>query len=93
MENFFIVLWYSFWHLFCDTVDLLALELNPDYLKALMRRAQSCEALEKYEDALEGKQDSQLFFWSKWSGWNQPSYLLLAPKGWDWKWPLVINEW
>ena len=34
----------------------LALELSPDYLKALMRRAQSSEALEKYEDALEGRQ-------------------------------------
>ena len=51
-----------------DNIDLLALELNPDYLKALMRRAQSYEALEKYEDALEGKQDSQLFFWSIWRG-------------------------
>ena len=32
-----------------------ALELRPDYLKALMRRAQSNEALDKLEDALEGK--------------------------------------
>jgi len=37
-----------------------ALELNPDYLKALMRRAQSSEALEKYEDALEGKKACSL---------------------------------
>lgn len=31
-----------------------ALELKDDYLKAYMRRAQACEALEKYEEALEG---------------------------------------
>ena len=31
-----------------------ALELKEDYLKAYMRRAQAREALEKYEDALEG---------------------------------------
>ena len=31
-----------------------ALELKEDYLKAYMRRAQAQEALEKYEDALEG---------------------------------------
>ena len=30
------------------------LELEPRYLKAVMRRAQAQEALEKYEDALEG---------------------------------------
>ena len=30
------------------------LELEPRYLKAVMRRAQALEALEKYEDALEG---------------------------------------
>lgn len=30
-----------------------ALELKPDYLKAVVRRAQANEALEKYEDALE----------------------------------------
>lgn len=31
-----------------------ALELKEDYLKVYMRRAQAYEALEKYEDALEG---------------------------------------
>lgn len=30
------------------------LELEPRYLKAVMRRAQALEALQKYEDALEG---------------------------------------
>ena len=30
------------------------LELEPRYLKAVMRRAQALEALEKYEDALDG---------------------------------------
>ena len=30
------------------------MELEPRYLKAVMRRAQALEALEKYEDALEG---------------------------------------
>ena len=33
---------------------LLALELRPHYLKALMRRAQSNEALDKLEEALQG---------------------------------------
>ena len=33
---------------------IAALELKPDYLKAVVRRAQANEALEKYEDALEG---------------------------------------
>jgi len=33
---------------------LAALKLEADYLKALMRRAQSYEELEKYEDALQG---------------------------------------
>lgn len=32
----------------------VALELKEDYLKAYVRRAQAYEALEKYEDALEG---------------------------------------
>lgn len=32
------------------------LELEPRYLKAVMRRAQASEALEKYEDALEGNE-------------------------------------
>lgn len=31
------------------------LELEPRYFKAIMRRAQALEALEKYEDALEGE--------------------------------------
>lgn len=31
------------------------LELEPHYLKAIMRRAQASESLEKYEDALEGR--------------------------------------
>lgn len=31
------------------------LELEPHYLKAIMRRGQASEALEKYEDALEGR--------------------------------------
>ena len=39
-----------FVHSFIDVV----LELEPRYLKAVMRRAQALEALEKYEDALEG---------------------------------------
>lgn len=33
----------------------VAIELKEDYLKAYMRRAQAYEALEKYEDALEGQ--------------------------------------
>ena len=33
---------------------LPALKLEPDYLKALLRRSQPCEELEKYEDALQG---------------------------------------
>lgn len=33
-----------------------ALELNPNYLKALMRRAQANENLEKFEEALSGMQ-------------------------------------
>ena len=37
----------------CPFVDAV-LELEPRYLKAVMRRAQALEALEKYEDALEG---------------------------------------
>lgn len=32
----------------------LALKMKPDYLKALLRRAQSYEATEKLEEALEG---------------------------------------
>jgi len=44
-----------FYLFFLPMLFIPALELNPDYLKALMRRAQSSEALEKYEDALEGK--------------------------------------
>jgi len=36
------------------TFDLLALKMKPDYLKALLRRAQSYEATEKLEEALEG---------------------------------------
>lgn len=32
-----------------------ALNLEPNYLKALLRRANACEALEKYEEALEGE--------------------------------------
>ena len=31
-----------------------ALTLEPNYLKALLRRAQAHEAIEKYEDALGG---------------------------------------
>ncbi len=31
-----------------------ALELEPAYLKAILRRAQASEALEKYDDALNG---------------------------------------
>lgn len=34
-----------------------ALELKPDYLKALIRRAQSYEKLDKLEEALEGNCD------------------------------------
>lgn len=34
--------------------QLLALKMKPDYLKALLRRAQSYEATEKLEEALEG---------------------------------------
>ena len=32
-----------------------ALEVNPQYLKALLRRAHSYEATEKYEEALQGQ--------------------------------------
>ena len=35
---------------------ITALLLESDYLKALLRRAQSLEELEKFEDALEGEQ-------------------------------------
>lgn len=37
-----------------QSVSYIALELKEDYLKAYVRRAQAYEALEKYEDALEG---------------------------------------
>ena len=37
-----------------QSVSHIALELKEDYLKAYVRRAQAYEALEKYEDALEG---------------------------------------
>ena len=32
------------------------MEVNPQYLKALLRRAHSYEATEKYEEALQGRQ-------------------------------------
>lgn len=35
-----------------------ALELNPRYVKALLRRAQANESLEKYDVALEGEPNS-----------------------------------
>ena len=38
----------------CSWSTAAALELKSDYLKAYMRRAQAYEALEKYEEALEG---------------------------------------
>lgn len=37
-----------------------ALELNPRYVKALLRRAQANEKLEKYDVALEGKHHLRL---------------------------------
>lgn len=38
-----------------SSILYLALELEPQYLKAILRKAQANEALEKYEDALEGQ--------------------------------------
>ena len=40
----------------------VALTLEPRYLKALLRRAQSYEAVEKYEDALEGRSRLHFFY-------------------------------
>lgn len=40
-----------------------ALELDPSYVKALLRRAQAKEHLEKYDLALEGNAALVLSFW------------------------------
>lgn len=46
----------SEYHCFISLIWLpLALKMKPDYLKALLRRAQSYEATEKLEEALEGE--------------------------------------
>jgi len=38
-----------------------ALELNPNYLKALLRRGEAHEKLEHYEEAIAGKLKSNAF--------------------------------
>ena len=92
-EKCLLVLFYSFWHLFCDNVDLPALELNPDYLKAVMRRAQSYEALEKYEDALEGEQNSSGVYEVECIHEITTARVLRLGIRNGSLWPLVINKW
>ena len=48
--------WYVCWECECDPLLWpVALELEASYLKVWVRRAQAHEALEKYEEALEGE--------------------------------------
>lgn len=63
-----MVQWYEYQvdhSLFSHT----ALELKEDYLKAYMRRAQAYEALEKYEDALEGSWTCALIDSGRFTQW------------------------
>ena len=59
--NRIYLLMLGFKELIKDSLIFTALDLNPDYMKVRLRRAQCYEHEDRLEEALEGKENTQRF--------------------------------